>query len=120
MVENQLKNKNGMPFIEEEKFQLMQEDFDNAKLKKEESEKKLTILHTIQIIYAKNPYVAIVPSVWHVHNSNNTMSQSIRTISIISMIAYTIRIFTSRNSNISKSQLIRTIRTIRIACGTLT
>ncbi|WP_435262828.1 hypothetical protein [Tenacibaculum sp. nBUS_03] len=33
-----------MPFIEEEKFQLMQEDFDNAKLKKEESEKKLSEL----------------------------------------------------------------------------
>ncbi|WP_299104615.1 SPOR domain-containing protein [uncultured Tenacibaculum sp.] len=31
-----------MPFIEEEKFKLMQEDFDNAKLKREEAEDELT------------------------------------------------------------------------------
>ncbi|CAL2103155.1 SPOR domain-containing protein [Tenacibaculum sp. 190130A14a] len=31
-----------MPFIEEEKFKLMQEDFDNAKLKREEAENELT------------------------------------------------------------------------------
>ena len=30
-----------MPFIEEDKFQLMQEDLDNAKLKREEAESKL-------------------------------------------------------------------------------
>ncbi|SEE45493.1 hypothetical protein SAMN04487765_2641 [Tenacibaculum sp. MAR_2010_89] len=38
------KNNNGMPFIEEEKYQLMQEDFDKAKLKREESEKELSEL----------------------------------------------------------------------------
>ena len=31
-----------MPFIEESKYQLMQEDIDNAKLKLEEKEKELS------------------------------------------------------------------------------
>lgn len=46
-----------MPFIEEEKFKLMQEDLDNAKLKREEAENELTNAQEELASVKKNSFI---------------------------------------------------------------